>query len=158
MNAEASSFDPDSFLDATTTEALVKRPPLPVGDYVATIQEVKSRAWTSQKPEAKIKAGIAVDIVLKIDLSAYPEAQKVTNGDSSQLRTSVMLDLNDGGSIDWSQGRNGALRRYREALDMNKAGEAFSIRQMQGRLIRVKIKHRTYEGELYDEVDSVAKA
>ncbi len=69
-----------------------------------------------------------------------------------------MLDLNESGSIDWGKGRNGALRRWREALDMNKPGEAFSIRQMVGRPILVKIKHRSYQGELYEEVDSVSKA
>ena len=42
-NEEVGSFDPAAFLDATTTEALVRRPPLPVGDYVGTVGEPKSR-------------------------------------------------------------------------------------------------------------------
>ncbi len=48
----------------------------------------------------------------------------------------------------------------REALDMNKPGEAFSIRNMQGRQIRVKIKHEEYpEGSrnLQDRIAGVAK-
>ena len=54
-------------------------------------------------------------------------------------------------------GKNGKLRRYRESLDMNTPGVPFSLRQMIGRQIRVKIKHEPYEGEMYDRVDSVAK-
>lgn len=158
MSADISSFDPSQFLDASTTEALVKRPPLPAGaDFVATIGEIVTRTWTSKKEDAKVKSGIAVDFPLEIDMTAYPNveaggASKIT------LKGGVMLDLTPGGAIDWGAGKNGALRRYREALGMNTPGQPFNIRMMQGRLIRVKIKHRTYEGEIYDEVDSVSKA
>ncbi len=157
MNDE-SSFDPATFLDATTTEALTRRPPLPIGDYLGIITDAVSRAWTSQKPDAKVKSGIAVDFKIDIELGSYPAAHKTCGVDKVIVNGGVMLDLNESGSIDWGKGRNGALRRWREALDMNKPGEAFSIRQMVGRPILVKIKHRSYQGELYEEVDSVSKA
>ena len=35
-----SQFDPQAFLDSTTTEASIKRPPLPIGDYTALITKV----------------------------------------------------------------------------------------------------------------------
>lgn len=159
-----SNFDPALFLDATTTEAATRRPPLPVGDYLGLVGEPKSRTWESKKPEAKVKSGVAVDVPILIDVQAHihsmsPENQKVFK-DIKELTitTGIMLDLNDGGMIDWGVGRNGAMRRWREALDMNKPGEAFSIRMMQGRQVKVKIKHRVYEGEFFDEIDSVAKA
>ena len=41
---------------------------------------------------------------------------------------------------------------------MNTAGQAFSFRAMIGRLIKVKIAHEIYEGEVYDRVGAVAKA
>jgi hypothetical protein len=158
MNDE-SSFDPAQFLDATTTEALVRRPPLPVGEYLGIVGEPKTRAWASNKPDAKTKSGIAVDIPVVIDLAAYPNEQALLGGLSQvQLTTGVFLDLNEGKMIDWSVGKNGSLRRWREALGMNNPGEPFSIRQMQGRPIRVKVKHEAYEGEMYDKIDSVAKA
>lgn len=158
MNADISQFDPSTFLDATTTEALARRPPLPAASvYVGTIVDLASRSWTSQKETAKVKAGIAVDLKIEIDLTAYPEAQKLVGVDKVTLNDGIMLDMNSGGMIDWSIGKNGKLRRYREALGMNEAGQTFSIRQMQGRQIRVKIKHRPYEGEMFEEVESVAK-
>ena len=154
-----SDFDPATFLDATTTEALVKRPPIPANSVlVGTITEITSRAWTSNKPDAKVKSGTAIDLKVEVDLTSYPEIHKIVGADKVILTPGIMIDAKeDGRSIDWGPGKNGALRRYREALDMNKPGEPFSIRQMQGRQLLVKIKHREYQGEFYDEVDSVAK-
>jgi len=152
-----SNFDPGTFLDATITEANTKRSPIPAGtDVVAIIGEPKTRQWTGKADPTK--SGIAVDVPLAIDLSAYPDLQKSVGADRVILSDSIMLDLTDNGGIDNSPGKNGKLRRYREALGMNTAGQPFSFRMMQGRMIKVKIKHRTYEGEIYDEVDSVAKA
>lgn len=162
MNAEVSSstFDPNQFLDATTQEALVKRPPIPAGStLVGLITEIASRAWESKKPEAKVKAGIAFDLKIELDLTQYPEIQAVVGVPKVIMTPGIMIDLKeDHKTIDWGPGKNGTLRRYREALGMNNPGETFSPRQMVGRLILVKIKHRVYEGEFYDEVDSVAKA
>lgn len=153
-----SPFDPNSFLDSTITEPSVKRPPLPAGQvFTGTIGEIKMRTWQGKTDPTK--SGITADIPIEIDLAPYPEAQKLLGGLTKiSVKDSIMLDTNEGGMIDNSPGKNSKLRRYRESLDMNKPGQAFSIRSMQGRLIGVKIKHREYEGELYDDVDSVVKA
>lgn len=148
-----SMFDPAIFLDATITEPSIKRPPLPAGAvFTATIGDVKPRTW--QGKEDKTKSGVVVDVPLKIDCSTIgggmPPEITLTDG--------IMLDINDAGAIDNAPGKNAKLRRYRESLDMNKSGDVFSFRMMTGRMIKVKIKHRMYEGETYDEVDSVAKA
>ena len=150
-----SHFDPSAFLDATITEPSTKRLPLPAGrDFVAIVGEVKARTWQGKADPTK--SGVVMDVPLEVDLSAYPDVQigatKVT------LTDGIMLDLTEAGMIDNSPGKNGKLRRYREALNMNKAGDAFSFRAMQGRTIKVKISHRTYEGDIFDQVDSVAKA
>ncbi|MDX2059909.1 MAG: hypothetical protein SFV24_19020 [Gemmatimonadales bacterium] len=152
-------FDPSAFLDATTTEALTKRPPLPAGlDFVATIGELKSVAWQGKADPTK--SGIRIDVPLQIDLNAYPDVKAALGGsiDKVTITDGIMLDLTPAGAIDFAPGRNGKLRRYREALDMNQPGAPFSVRMFQGRLIKVKIKHEPYEGELYEKVDSVAKA
>jgi hypothetical protein len=160
MSDSDSSFDPGQFLDATTSEALVKRPPLPAGQsFIGTITEMAVREWKSKKEDAKVKSGVAFDLKVEIDLQAYPEVQAQLNMPKVVLTPGIMIDLKeDGKTIDWSMGRNGALRRWREALGMNNPGETFSPRQMIGRQILAKIKHRVYEGEFYDEIDSVAKA
>ena len=156
MNDE--TFDPSIYLDATTTEAATRRPPLPAGsDFVGLITDVTVRKWHSNKPDAKRTDGIAYDFKIEVNLAAYPDI--AIGVDKVTLTYGVMPDTKeDGKTLDWSPGRNGALRRVREALGMNNPGEVFSIRQMVGRQIRVKIKHRPYQGEVYDEVDSVAKA
>lgn len=157
-----SQFDPALFLDATTTEAAVKRPPLPAGQvFRGIVGEPKSRAWTSNKDPANPKSGIAIDVPVEIDLSPYKaqlgpefaEISKVT------LVDGIMVDMTaDQKGIDWSPGKNGKFRRWRDALNMNVAGEPFSPRMMQGRMVSVKISHRVHEGEIFDQVDSPVKA
>lgn len=152
-----SAFDPQSFLDATMDQPLVKRPPLSAGkDFVGIIGEVKPRPWQGKKDPTQ--SGIAMDIPVEIDLSAYPEEKARLGADKLMLTDSIMLDLNAAGSIDNGPGKNGKLRRYREALDLNKAGDVFSFRNMQGRSIKVKIGHREYQGDIFDEIAGVAKA
>ena len=156
-----STFDPSAFLDATTTEALVRRPPLPVGDYLGITGDITSESWSSNKPEAKVRSGVKFNIPVKIDLSQYPEQRTLLGGiEAVTLTAGVMIDSvdNAGKAIDWGVGKNGGLRRWREATGCNNPGETFSARQMSGRQVLVKVKHRPYQGEFYDEIDSVAKA
>jgi hypothetical protein len=153
-----SNFDPTAFLNATITEATVKRPPLPAGaEFVATIKELKEpRQWTGKNDPTK--KGVAVDLIIEIDMTAYPELQKYIGVDKVQIQTSIMLDTTEAGTLDTGPGKNGGLRRYREALGMNTPGQPFSFRMMEGRMIRVKIGHREYQGDLFDEIAAVAKA
>lgn len=154
---DGSVFDPNSFLDATTTEASVKRPPIPAGtDLVATITKVVGRAWTGKKDPTQ--SGVAVDLTLEFDLTQNANVRQLVGLDKVQIVDGIMLDRTEGGAIDFSPGKNGKLRRYREALGLNVAGEPFSIRAMEGRLVKAKIKHDIYEGDTYDKIDSVAKA
>jgi hypothetical protein len=151
-----SIFDPTKLLDDTTNQALTKRPPLTPGDYLGTIGEPQMQTWQSNKPDAKVKAGVKINLPIEIEKAANPDMSSYPQ-DKVTLVPGIMLDLTEGGLIDWSQGKNGSLRRYREALGMNNPGESFSVRQMQGRQIRVRVKHREYEGEFYDEVESPVK-
>lgn len=155
---QPSQFDPQTFLDATITEPSIKRPPLPAGkDFIGIIGEVKSQPWQGRKDPTQ--GGFVIKVPIEIDLTAYPDEQKALGGATKvTLTDSVMLDLTDAGAINNAPGRNGKLRRYREALNMNKPGDVFSFRAMQGRPILVKVKHRIYEGDVYDDIDSVAKA
>lgn len=155
-----SQFDPALFLDATTTEASVKRPPLPAGQvFRGIVGEPKSRAWT--KRDDPSKGGIAIDVPIEIDLTPYKEAlgPDFFGIDKVTLVDGIMVDMTvDQKGIDWSPGKNGKFRRWRDALNMNVAGEPFSPRMMQGRMVSVKISHRVHEGEIYDQVDSPVKA
>lgn len=159
-NANPSLFTPETFLDATTTEESVKRPPLPAGrDFISTLKSVKSRTWQGKKDPTK--SGIVIDVTHEFDLSAYPEVKAQMGGlDKVSITDGIMLDLTEGGSIDYSPGKNGKLRLYREATGLNQAGQPFSIRMFEGRNVRTRVKHvpsETVAGEVYDNIETVGK-
>lgn len=153
-----SNFDPSVYLDATITEPTVRRPPIPAGrEIVGVIQEIKTpRAW--QGKQDPTKSGIAVDVPIKFDLSAYPDLASLLGVTELVVSDSIMLDLTPQGGIDNAKGKNNKLRRYREALDMNKPGDTFSFRMMQGRLIKAKFGQKIVDGEQFDQIDGVTRA
>lgn len=150
-------FDPSTFLDATTTEESVKRPPIPVGDYTGVIGDLAVRDWVSKTDPTK--SGKAVDVPITLDLPADVAESVGLNEPTLKVKDGIMLDLTAAGSIDYSPGKNGKLRKYREATNNNKAGQPFSMRQLSGRVITVKIGHREYpegSGDLFEEVTGIA--
>ena len=149
-----SQFDPEAFLDATIDKPLTKRPPINPNSYSATIGEVKSRAWASRDGT---KSGIAFDVPLEVQLDPA-EGDRI--GQPTVIITdSVMLDLTTDGGIDDGPGKNRKLRAYREATGLNGAGEKFSVRMLQGRQVKVAVKHHAADdGEVYERIGAVAKA
>jgi hypothetical protein len=153
-----SSFDPTQFLDSTTTEAASRRPPLPVGDYLGVLGAPDVRQVQGKKDPSQ--SYTFIDFPVSIDLSSSPKARDLVGQDMVKLRYSVSLDINDHGSIDWSPGRNTGLRFLREATNTNVAGQAFSIRGLEGRMVKCKVTHREYpegSGEMQDNITAVAK-
>ncbi len=150
-----SQFDPASFLDATITEPTVKRPPLPVGDYTAVIGEVTARAWQGKADPSK--SGIAWDVPLTLEVPAEIQADLGMTQATITLKDSIMIDLTAGGTIDNGIAKNGGLRRYREACDLNKPGDSFSARAMTGRVVKVKITHEIYQDAPVERVAGVTR-
>jgi hypothetical protein len=134
-----STFDPNAFLDMPVDEVFVKRPPLPIGDYTATIQEISARQWTGK--EDPTKTGLAYDLTILLEIPEAVATMCNLTKPNLTLKDSVMVDLTTEGAIDSAPGRNRQLRAYRDALDMNKAGVPFRAREMAGRLLKVRIKH-----------------
>jgi len=151
-----SMFDPNTFLDATLDTPTEKRPPLPVGDYTAIIGEVKARAWQGKKDPSK--SGIAWDIPLALEIPAEVQQDLGLNQSNLTITDSIMLDLTDGGTLDNTPGKNRRLRAYREAVDMNKAGDVFSARKMQGCVVKVKLSHEMWEDSIIERIGGVVKA
>lgn len=149
-----SIFDPSSFLDASLDAPSEKRPPLPVGDYTAVVGDVTARQWQSKDGS---KSGIAWDIPLAIEIPAEVQAATGMNANIT-LKDSLFLDLTDNGTINNAPGKNGRLRAYREAVDLNKAGDVFSARKMTGKVIRVAIKHELWEDNIQERIGAVTRA
>ena len=107
--------------------------------------------------DGTLKSGVAYDVTLDVQIPEDLREQLKYEKNSIVLKDSIMVDLNAQGGLDTAPGKNGAMRRYREALDMNKPGEIFRPRLMAGRMLLVRIKHEEYQGNIQERVDSVAK-
>lgn len=149
-----SAFDPTQFLDATIDEVLVKLPPLPVGDYNAVIADITAGTW--QKKDDSSKSGSKFDVKFTIDV---PVEVQTSLGYPSTITMSdtIMLDVTPSGTLDLAAGKNGSLRRYREATGMNVPGVSFAVRHMIGQVVMVKIKHDIWDGEPISRIGGVAK-
>jgi hypothetical protein len=154
-------FDPNAFMNVEIDQPLVRRPPLLPGDYVATIGAVKAESWQSQKDPSNPKSGMRYVVPLTLEVPQEVQNKLGTPEDpypvTVKLTDTIMLDLTDGGTLDLSVGKNGGLRRWREALDMNKKGETFSPRKMEGRMVLVKVSHEIYNGEVMERVGGIAR-
>jgi hypothetical protein len=155
-----SIFDPNEFLNATTTEAGQRRPPLSTDyDYIAIVGEPRPPRQHAGKEDPS-KLYTFIDYPLAIDLTSNPAEHKRIGQDTVTINHSMGIDLTDGGAMDWSAGRNSQMTALREATGTNAKGQAWSPMSVVGRTIRVKIRHEEYpkgSGILQDRIRSVAK-
>lgn len=153
-----SAFDPQSFLDAQTSEVNERRPPLPVenpaspdGLYTAIIGEPTTKTGEKDgKPWVSILVPLQIEVPqqLQEDLKLQPQLT---------LTDRVFVDLTPAGTIDNAPGRNRGQRNYREALDLNKPGDVWAWRKAQGGVVKVKIQHDMYEGNVQERIGGVYK-
>lgn len=146
-------FNPDQFLDMQVTEANdTKLTPVPVGEYVAVIEDVKCRQWQSKQDPSK--SGLTLDITWSID---DPAVKELLGRDKVTVRQGVMLDLTESGGLDMGKGRNVGLGRLREAVGLNTPGQPFSFSMLVGRVAKVSVSHRIDGDNIYAEVKGVTK-
>lgn len=151
-----SVFEASSFLDATVETPTERRSLLPADDYKAVIGEPKATSGEKDgKPWYRIDVPLIVDVPPTFQVSTAEGGLGLPP--TLTFNDRIFLDVTDSGAMDTSKGKNSGVRRYREALDMNKPGDAWSARKMQGRLVRVRIKHDVYEGEAREAVAGIAK-
>jgi hypothetical protein len=150
-----STFDPTTFLNATTDEALdTVIIPCPVGDYQAIAEKVDVKQWSTKDGAS---SGLKIEIFWDIQ---DENAKQVAGRDPLRVRQQQMLDLTDTGQLDLGKGKNVGLGRIREALGLNSPGEPFAIGMIQGRMALVTVSHRAGDDgvTVYDEIKKVAKA
>lgn len=144
-------FNPDTFLQATTTEVNdTKKIPCPAGEYIAVVEKVEARPWQSKDG---LKSGVALDITWAID---DPAVKETVGRDNVQVRQGLMLDLLESGGLDMGKGKNIALGRLREATGLNVPGQPFSPTMFAGRAAKVTVSHRVDGEDIYDEIKKVA--
>jgi hypothetical protein len=158
MNDQTSGFDPSIFLGATLTEANVRRPPIPGGlSFPGTLGAPTTRTAEGKKESNIGQVYVFCEIPVEVDITSNPQVRALVGQDKVNLRYSFRLDVKGGGALDMSPGKNNGLRILRDALDMNKQGEPFMLTMVEHRQVLCRIGNRPYQGEVYDEVESIAK-
>lgn len=146
-------FSPDQFLDMQVTEANdTVVIPVPVGEYIAVVKEVKIRPWQSKADPSK--AGIALDLQWTVDDA---NVKALLGRDEVNVKQGVMLDISEAGGFDMGRGKNIGLGRLRDALNLNKPGEPFSVQMLVGRAAKVRVEHRAVDDQIFAEVKAVAR-
>lgn len=149
-----SIFNPEQFLDQVYEEANdTKTIPVPEGEYLALVDDVKARTWTSRD---KMSSGISLDVVFDVQ---DENAKAATGREKVVVRYSFSLDLDAAGRIDFGRGKNTKLGKLREVLDMNTPGVPFSFLNMKGRMAKVFVTQRPSEDgqDIYNDIKSVSK-
>ena len=154
-----SAFDPKAFLDVQVMEqGSVVSVPIPIGEKLAVVEKVDTRAWQSKDGQ---KSGIALDVTWIIDDA---ETKKTLGRDKVTITQGIMIDLTESGTIDMGKGRNIVLNRTRDAVGLNEAGKPFSFRMLEGKVAKVVIGHRPSErpqdppGTVFSDVVGVVRA
>lgn len=150
-----SQFDPQAFLNATTTTVDEKRDPLPEmnpedpnGLYTAIIGEIGSNSG-----EKDGKPWLQMKVPLKIQIPAT--MQETIGRKELTITDFVFIDLTEAGAIDNSKGRNNRRRIYREATGQNTPGQAWAPSMLQGRPVKVQIKHDLYNDAITEKVRNI---
>jgi hypothetical protein len=159
----SSVFDPNTFLDAVQTEVNEKRATIPAdnpdasdGLYLAVIGEIKTASGIIGKGERTGSPWLQMVVPLKLQLPAQVQALGLSP--EFQLTDRPMIDLTPQGGVDNAKGKNNAQRIYRDATGLNKPGEPFSWRQMQGKMVKVRVAHELYNGNVVEKVAGVFAA
>lgn len=152
-----SSFNPETFMNTETTEALAtKLVPVPEGEYMAQISKIEGRkALNKQEEEVAI-----LDVFWEI-MDPEGKVQKVTGRDKSTVRQSIFLDITPEGGLATGEGKNIQLGKLRAALNQNKKGQKWSPAKLTGSVATVTIKHTPNEKDPespYANISMVAQA
>jgi hypothetical protein len=155
-------FDPQAFLDLPMEVPLEKRAPIPATDYIATIKDLEPRQWQSKDKydeNGQLKSGLVFDVQITLDIPQSIVEMLSLKSASLTVKDGIMVDMQPGGGYATGPGQNSRLRQYREALDMNKAGEAFRPRAMIGRALKVRVTHDTLpDGAIVERIGALARA
>lgn len=158
MNDYHSGFDPNTFLGATLTEANTRRPPIPAGlSFPGTLGAPTTRQVEGKKESTMGRVFVFVDIPVEVDITSNTQVHSLVGADKVTLRYSFGLDVTSSGGLDMSPGKNNGLRILRDALGMNEPGKPFNILMVAGRQVLCMIGNRPYQGEVYDEISSIAR-
>lgn len=144
-------FDPDTFMQQTIDTPLETEYVLvPVGEYVATIDDFTSEAVEQIQFDYKkgARAGTpGVMTKLSLPFVLQDEAVKAELGrDKVTISKQIILDMDDTGGLDFGKNKNVELGRIRAATGQNDPGTPWSIGKLRGAgPVMVKVVHIEFE-------------
>jgi hypothetical protein len=160
MNASTSTFNPEVFLNSTTTEEnSTELLAVPEGEYLAVSGPISAESFRSydiKKGDRAGQKGYALDITWNINDESG--ALKEFLGRAPTARQSIMLDMKIDGGLEFGKGRNVGLGRLREALGQNLSGRPWSFAMLGAQVAKIKVGHRIDNSRTYVEVKDVTKA
>lgn len=150
-------FNPEDFKGATTTEqGSTSTTPCPVGEWPARIEKVDFRQSQGKKDPSQTYT--FADITYDVDSD---EVRRICDREKVTVRQSIIVDVSaDGRGFDMGKGKNVGLNRVRDAVGQNVPGQPWAPSMLEGRVLKVKVKHRPDDNDptiLYGEVAAVAK-
>lgn len=141
-------FDTNTFLQTTFTEEnSTRREPIPVGEYQATVENIK--------PDVTQNGAALLRVTWKL--------QDFTNDEVNGrlVDQTIWLDLTSSGGLDMSKGKNTGLGRLREACGQNQPGKPWQPGMLIGSVATVSVSHRADKENpeiIYDQIKGVAHA
>lgn len=143
-----SAFDLDSFMSQPADAGSTSISPIPEGEYLAIIDDVKPRVVNT-----KLGESVALDVFFIIQ----DEALKAKLGrETLTVKGGFFLDMN-GGKMDMGKDKNVRLNRLREAVGQNSSGWTPSKLKGAGPL-KIKVSQRVDGDMIYNDVKSYGKA
>jgi len=140
-----SAFDAESFGQTEYNQTNdTKYPIIPEAEYNAVVKSFKFRQLDN--------GSVVMDVVWTLDSE---EIRTLTGMKEPSVKQGVFLDMNESGSLDFSEGKNVKLGRLREALGLNKPGQPFSFNMLVGRPARLKTKNRKDGEDTFADVKEV---
>ena len=148
-----SIFNPDDFMNATTTEANdTTVTPVPPGEYRAQIEKIETR---------EVNGRDGPRYVMDVTYSILDDAVKAELGrDKLTVRQTIWLDVTSQGQIDSGKGKNVGLGRLRQAAGFNVPGKPFALSMLNGAVVKVTTGLRSSKDDpttQYAEVKAVGE-
>lgn len=154
-------FDVNAFLDDSTDQQAQARPPIDAREYISTIRDIEFKEWQSKEKinprTGELYEGVNCNIAHTLDVPADIAEKCGLETPTLQLIHRVSVDRK-GNALDWSRGKNNGLRAYRDATDLNVAGQTFNPRMLIGRTVRVRVGHEIFNDRPVEKIVGVARA
>lgn len=150
-------FNETDFLSSSVETSFdTKRIPIPVGEYVAVIKDIRPRINVQGKKDpSKFYSFLDYDLELQLT----PDAMQQMATDQSVIKRSfnVSIEFDETGTkLAQGKGKNVPLGKFREAIGQNEDGKPWSPRSPIGKTVTAKVTQYTSDkGEPVDQIDSL---